>query len=356
MRSISSIIIATLLQLSSILCVQEAEAAATPKNDCRGHKDSDGNYRNRETSLSPGGGSQWGPCGEGGIWGDGPLGDRPESSPLLFPDRSGFNAGGTPKRKADGPSVYTPPLRYSANAKYASIKHGQVMEPDTFAPGAPTAYYASATRFVYPGSWGYGFYPIYPYPSWAYGNGSWDGATFYQHNANRGVKQYKSELRNITAVNSTGLLLIGEQDIFNNKADAGFVDFNNGTILIAPCGQPFNIKSQNTTSNCSLIVLDIKKGAVVRGKAEAFVESEITFFRLRLGNDTAIIRTITISNSRKSLRAGVITGIVFGCIGFVALVWLCVYWWKKSATATGALDSQKQGGHTGAFTKSNTVS
>ncbi|KAJ2127898.1 hypothetical protein IW136_006255, partial [Coemansia sp. RSA 678] len=264
------------------------------------------------TSISGGGGSS----GKG----SGTLGDRPPSYDSLYPSRPNFNAGGRPSGSGTSGSSYTPPPPYAASASYATASRGQTVAPFTFNSKSPSVYYASTSRSSYPGAWGYGFYPIYPYPWWAYGAGAYVGASYITGSTNHGVNSYTSELRNTTVVNATNIPLIGDQNIFNTASNITFVDFNNGSIQIAPCGNSSSSALQVPQADCDFIVLDLRNGSVVQGHAKASVHDEITFFELTLGNRTSVLRTQTISSTKKKPRGGVIAGIVLGVVGFVVLV------------------------------------
>ncbi|KAJ2304476.1 hypothetical protein IWW54_005390 [Coemansia sp. RSA 2705] len=272
--------------------------------------------------------------------GVGTYGDRPPSSLNLFPDRKGFKAGGKGRGTGDSAQKYQPPPKYTANARYAAVKHGQTVQPYSFKSKSPVVYYASSTRKQFPGAWGFGFYRIYPYPWWAYGSGTWyyapnqsqPGASFYTDTITQGLNTYVTSLRNITVVDATNVPLIGDQSIFG-KTTAGFTDFNNGTIQIAPCGNQSSSALQVLASDCQPIVLDIKLGSVVIGQATALVRDDITFFELAMGNQTATLRTMAISSTTKSRRGGIIAGIVVGAVSFVVLcgvgIATYVYWKQK---------------------------
>ncbi|KAJ1881035.1 hypothetical protein LPJ66_011397, partial [Kickxella alabastrina] len=262
---------------------------------------------NTGTSTSTKGGG--GTTGKG----TGSLGDKPPSYASLYPDRSGTSISARPIGTGDSSRAYNPPPAYSANANYMSINRGQTLPPYSFSSSSPAVYYASTSRSVYPGAWGYGFYPIYPYPYWAYGSGSWTGGSYYTSHYNHGLNRYSSELRNTTVLNGTNIPLIGDQDIFNtDNKNITFTDFNNGTIEIQPCGNWSSSDLQVKDSDCGFIVLDLRNGAVVQGNARAEVRDEITFFQLSLGNKTSTLRTQTISSTKKSVKAGPVAGIVVG--------------------------------------------
>ncbi|KAJ2487715.1 hypothetical protein EV174_000386 [Coemansia sp. RSA 2320] len=240
-------------------------------------------------------------------------GDRPPSYASLYPDRSGVNAGGRGTGAGDSSRPYGPPPAYTANAQYSSVNYGQRVPTNTFASNAPIVYYASPSRTVYPGAWGYGYYPIFPYPWWAYGGGMWVGASYHSSSYNNGLTSYNTEFRNITVVNATNIPLIDNFNLFNTTSNITLTDFNNGTIQISPCGNSTSDKLQVPTTDCDFIVLNLRNGTVVAGNARSSVQSEITFFNLTLGNTTATLRTQTISNTATSSRGGVIAGIVIGC-------------------------------------------
>ncbi|KAJ1723854.1 hypothetical protein LPJ61_005793, partial [Coemansia biformis] len=126
--------------------------------------------------------------------------------------------------------------------------------------------------------------------------------------------------RNITVVNATNYPLIGDADLFNNTHNVTFVDFNNGSIQIGPCGNASSSTLNVPDTDCDFIVLNIKDGKVVRGNAESRVVGEITFFDLHLGTNTITLRTQTISSTKKSAKGGIVAGIVLGVVGFVAIV------------------------------------
>ncbi|KAJ2808646.1 hypothetical protein H4R20_000739 [Coemansia guatemalensis] len=297
---------------------------------------------NKGTSAGIGGGG-----GSGGK-GNGNYRDSPPSYAELFPDRSGFYAGGRPTGTGDSWNRYGQPPAYTANAYYTRVNHGQTVLPNTFSKHPPAAYYASSSRNTYPGAWGYGYYPIYPYPYWAYGSGGWSNATYTTNNYHHSIYNYKSEYRNITVVNQTNTPLHDDYDIFAHNHTSRFTDFNNGSIEIAPCGLSSSATLQVSRSDCDIIVLDIRKGKVVRGNAVAKVEDEITFFDLKLGNRTATLRTQTISSTKKKAKGGVVAGIVLGCVGFVVLVgvgiWLLLRFRRKRRESDKAeeTDAEKE--------------
>ncbi|KAJ2663236.1 hypothetical protein IW148_002569 [Coemansia sp. RSA 1199] len=268
---------------------------------------------NTGTSTSSSGGG--GTSGKG----SGTLGDRPPSYASLYPSRPNFNAGGRPSGSGNSAHSYTPPPAYAASASYATASRGQTVAPYTFNSKSPSVYYASTSRSSYPGAWGYGFYPIYPYPWWAYGAGAYVGASYITGSTNHGVNSYKSELRNMTVVNATNIPLIGDQNIFNTTSNITFVDFNNGSVQIAPCGNSSSSALQVAQGDCDFIVLNLRNGTVVKGHASASVHDEITFFELKLGNRTSVLRMQTISSTKKKPRGGIIAGIVLGVVGFVVL-------------------------------------
>ncbi|KAJ2903045.1 hypothetical protein GGI21_004479 [Coemansia aciculifera] len=265
------------------------------------------------------------------------MGDRPPSYSSLYPDRSGVNAGGKGTGSGDSTRPYGPPPAYTANAQYSSVNWGQTVRPITFASGAPTVYYASPSRATYTGAWGYGFYPIFPYPWWAYGGGMWVGASYYGDRYNSGVNYYTTEFRNITVVNSTNtdmsnstsIPFIGDIDLFDNNNNVTLTDFNNGLLEIGPCGNSTSDKLNVTANDCDSIKLDIQNGTVVSGNASAYVLNDVTFFNLTLGNRTAVLRTQTISSTEEKTRGGVVAGIVLGCVGFVVLVCVAIWWCRR---------------------------
>ncbi|KAJ2311469.1 hypothetical protein IWW52_005126 [Coemansia sp. RSA 2704] len=273
------------------------------------------------SSKGPNSGISTGSKGGGGSSGkgSGSYGDRPPSYASLFPNRSGFNAGGRATGTGDSTHAYGPPPAYTANAHYTTVNRGQTVAPYTFNSKSPAVYYASTSRSQYPGAWGYGYYPIYPYPWWAYGAGYWAGSTYHTNSTTHGVNKYSSELRNTTVVNATNIPLIGDQDIFNNTNNITFTDFNNGSIRIAPCGNKSSSALQVSASDCDIVVLDIRFGRVLSGHASVTVQNETTFFQLSLGNRTTTLRTQTISSTKKKGRGGIIAGIVLGVVGFVVL-------------------------------------
>ncbi|KAJ1752114.1 hypothetical protein LPJ79_001523 [Coemansia sp. RSA 1821] len=305
-----------------------------------GHGGGGGGRPGGSSGGKPGGssskpGTNVGSSGGGGSSGkgSGSYGDRPPSYASLFPNRNGFNAGGKPSGSGDSSHSYTPPPAYSAGASYASANRGQTVPPYSFKSNSPAIYYASTSRSVYPGAWGYGYYPIYPYPWWAYGAGYWVGSTYHTNSTNKGVKKYSSEYRNITVVDATSTPLIGDYDLFNTTNNITFTDFNNGSIRIAPCGNKSSSQLNVPASDCDFIVLDIRKGLVQSGHAKSNVKNDITFFQLTLGSRTSTLRTLTISSTKKKDRGGVIAGIVLGVVGFVVLVglgtWLLKRWRRK---------------------------
>ncbi|KAJ1958233.1 hypothetical protein EC988_000416 [Linderina pennispora] len=307
---------------------------------------------------SKGGGSSSGSKGSGGSSssskgiaggggssgkGSGAYGDKPPSYASLYPNAPpGYSAGGRGIGAGDASRPYTPPPSYAASANYASVNRGQTVQPQSIKGGAPSVYYAAASRSSYPGAWGYGYYPIYPYPWWAYGAGGFIGASYVSHSYNHGVHSYKSEFRNMTVVNATNTPLVGDQDIFNNGHNITFVDFNNGTISIAPCGNSSSTSLNVSSSDCDVILLDLRNGTALRGNAKTSVEKDITFFTLNLGSKSTVLRTQTISSTQKKSRGGVIAGIVIGSIAGFALI-VGLVWWavrrnkkKKAAAAVAA--------------------
>ncbi|KAJ1878165.1 hypothetical protein H4R99_005540 [Coemansia sp. RSA 1722] len=277
----------------------------------------------KNTGLKAGGSGGGGSTGKG----SGTLGDRPPSYASLFPSRAGFNAGGRPVGTYDASRSYTPPPAYSASASYVSVSRGQTLPAYTLKSNSPAVYYASTTRSTYGGAWGYGFYPIYPYPFWAYGAGYWAGSTYYPNTFHHSIYNYHNQLRNITVLNGTNIPLVGDQDIFSTGGkNITLTDFNNGTIQIAPCGNSTSADLGVGDSDCGFIVLNIKDGSVVRGSAKTEIHDEITFFQLSLGNRTSTLRTQTISSTKKKPQAGPVVGIVLGSVAFVAIV-IGLLWW-----------------------------
>ncbi|KAJ2712061.1 hypothetical protein H4R19_002950, partial [Coemansia spiralis] len=274
------------------------------------------------SSKGPDSGTSTGVNGGGGSGGkgSGSYGDRPPSYASLFPNRAGFNAGGTPVGAGDSAHRYTPPPSYYAGASYAGANRGQTVPPTSFSSKAPAIYYAAPGRDRYPGAWGYGFYPLYPYPFWAYGAGSWTGATYYTTTQNHPTYTTSSEFRNVTVVDATNYPLVGDANLFNNTYNSTFVDYNNGSVQIGPCGSASSAALNVPSSDCDFIVLNIKDGRVVRGNAAARIVDDITFFDLRLGANTTTLRTVTISSTHRKTKGGVVAGIVLGVLGFVALV------------------------------------
>ncbi|PIA13014.1 hypothetical protein COEREDRAFT_99830 [Coemansia reversa NRRL 1564] len=274
---------------------------------------------------SKGTGASIGGGGGSGGKGSGNYRDSPPSYASLFPDRSGTNAGGRPTGTGDSWNRYGPPPAYTANAHYTAINHGQTVHPITFASKPPATYYAASSRNTYPGAWGYGYYPIYPYPYWAYGGGGWSNATYTTNNYHHSIYNYKSEFRNITMVDRTNTPFYGDYDLFSNNHTVKFTDFNNGTIQIAPCGLSSSTTLHVSKNDCDKIVLNIRKGTVVSGNAVTRVKNEITFFDLKLASRSATLRTQTISSTKKKAKGGAVAGIVLGCIGFVALVGIGIW-------------------------------
>ncbi|KAJ1824661.1 hypothetical protein LPJ60_000583 [Coemansia sp. RSA 2675] len=275
----------------------------------------------KKPSIAGGGGS--------GGKGSGSMGDRPPSYASLYPDSKGVNAGGKGTGSGDSSRPYGPPPAYTAHAQYSTVNRGQTVQTHTFASKSPTVYYASPMRSTYPGAWGYGFYPIFPYPWWAYGGGMWIGSTYHGNSYNHGLNSYKPQFRNITVVNATNIPFIGDIDLFDNKSNVTLTDFNNGTIRVAPCGNSTSEGLKVDAKDCDFIVLDLHLGSVVAGNARSEVRNEVTFFNLTLGSRTAVLRTQTISSTEKSSRGGIIAGIVLGCIGFIALVTGAIWWFMR---------------------------
>ncbi|KAJ2752975.1 hypothetical protein IWQ56_006666, partial [Coemansia nantahalensis] len=286
-----------------------------------GHGGSGGHGSSGGGGKGSGSGTSTGIRGGGGSGskGSGSFGDRPPSYASLYPSRSGFDAGGKPVGGGDGAHRYSPPPSYYAGANYASANRGQTVSPNSFSSNAPAIYYAATHRDRYPGAWGYGFYPLYPYPFWAYGAGVWYGATYHTPTVYRPTYTLQSEFRNITVVDATSHPLIGDANLFNNTYNSTFTDYNNGSIQIGPCGNASSETLGVAGSDCDFIVLDIKGGLVLRGNAVARVVNETTFFDLRLGANTTALRTMTITSTLKKTRGGIVAGIVLGVIGFVAL-------------------------------------
>ncbi|KAJ1665143.1 hypothetical protein IW140_003582 [Coemansia sp. RSA 1813] len=267
--------------------------------------------------------------------GSGSYGDRPPSYASLFPSRSGYNAGGRGVGAGDASHPYGPPPAYSASANYASVSRGQTVPAYSFKSNPPTTYYASPYRSTYPGAWGYGYYPIYPYPWWAYGAGAFVGASYVASPYHHGIYTYKSEFRNVTVANATNVPTFDNMDLFRTGNNITYVDFNNGTVKVGPCGNSTSAKLNVSASDCAPVYLDVKGGRVVSGNARSFVDDEITFFNVTLGSNTATLRTMAISSTKKSARGGIVAGIVVGCVAFVVLVgvaiWLIVRWRKRNS-------------------------
>ncbi|KAJ2783613.1 Epsin-3, clathrin recruitment and traffic between the Golgi and endosome [Coemansia javaensis] len=260
-------------------------------------------------------------AGGGGSGGDGAgtYKDRPPGKAVLFPDRSGFKAGGKPTGAGTGGPLFTPLPQYAAGATFAPAAQGQTVLPDTLKNNPPAVYYASLTRKQYPGAWGYGYYPIFPYPWWAYAPGSFSAATYFGAVYYKTISRFNPEYRNITMVNATNTPLIADVDLFGNKHNVSFADFNNGTIRIAPCGSSASSTTDLAAApaDCDPIVLDIKNGAVLAGNAVASVAGQITFFDLRLGAASAQLRTLTISSTGWRYRAGFIVGVTLAVPGLL---------------------------------------
>ncbi|KAJ2552316.1 hypothetical protein EV175_003363 [Coemansia sp. RSA 1933] len=257
--------------------------------------------------------------------GSGSYGDRPPSYASLFPSRSGFNAGGRGVGTGDSAHTYAPPPAYSASATYASVSRGQTVPVYTMRSNSPTAYYASPYRTTYTGAWGYGYYPIFPYPYWAYGAGAYMGATYAGSSYHHGIYNYATEFRNITVANATDMPMLDNTALFTSGANVSYVDFNNGTVMVGPCGNSTATSLNVSDTDCLSIYLDIKGGRVVSGNALSFVDDEITFFNLTRGSSTATLRTLTISSTRKTPRGGIVAGIVVGCVAFVVLVGVAIW-------------------------------
>ncbi|KAJ2523273.1 hypothetical protein H4217_000206 [Coemansia sp. RSA 1939] len=271
--------------------------------------------------------------------GSGSYGDRPPSYASLFPARSGYNAGGRGIGNGDASHPYAPPPAYSAQANYGTINRGQTVPTYTIgSKNPPSAYYASPYRTTYPGAWGYGFYPIFPYPWWAYGAGGYVGASYVGDSYHHGIYTYTSEFRNVTVANATSIPVFDNMDLFGSGVNVTYVDFNNGTVRLGPCGNATSSAFANVSAaDCTPVFLDIKRGRVVSGNARSYVDDEITFFSLTLGSNSTVLRTMTISSTRKSARGGIVAGIVIGCVAFVVLVglaaWLVVRWRRKKNAA-----------------------
>ncbi|KAJ2246089.1 hypothetical protein GGI13_005581 [Coemansia sp. RSA 455] len=243
----------------------------------------------------------------------------------LSGDGGGVNAGGKGSGPGDSSQSYRPPPEYTSNTQYNAVDWGQTVQTHTFGSNAPTLFYSSLLQSTYLDVWRYGFYPIFPYPWWAYGAGTMVRSTYYGNSYNHGVYTYQSKFLNITVVNATGITFIGDIDLFDNNNNVKFADFNNGTIGIAPCGSSTSDELSVDAKDCDFIMLDLSLGSVVAGNARAQVLNEVTFFNLTLGSRSALLRTQTISSTTRLERDGVIAGIIIGCIGFVALV--CVAIW-----------------------------
>ncbi|KAJ1816439.1 hypothetical protein LPJ56_004296, partial [Coemansia sp. RSA 2599] len=229
--------------------------------------------------------------------GNGKWGDRPPLTTKLFPDRLGFKSKVEIVGNGDSSKPYTPLHRYVANAQFPTAKRYQTVLPHTFSKHSPAVYYASATRDEYPGAWGHGFYMLYPYPRWAYGEGQQMGPTFYCNVTETNYSEYRSQLRNMTIIDDSNIPLLGDYDIFYTGKSVGFKDYNNGTIGIKPCGRFSSSEFGVSNDDCRPIVLDLINGSVVSGNAETKVKYETTFFLLKLGQRTTVLRTVTILSS-----------------------------------------------------------
>ncbi|KAJ2064428.1 hypothetical protein IW146_006933 [Coemansia sp. RSA 922] len=250
--------------------------------------------------------------------------DSRNSKSSLSGDGGGVNAGGKGSGSGDSSRPYRPPP-YIANVQYNAVDWGQTVQTHTIGSKAPTAFYSSRLQSTYLDVWRYGFYPIFPYPWWAYGAGTMVRSTYYGNSYNHGVYTYQSKFLNITVVNATSIPFIGDIDLFDNNNNVVLTEFNNGTIRIAPCGSSTSDELSVDAKYCDYIMLDLSRGSVVAGNAHAQVLNEVTFFILTLGSRRALLRTQTISSTTRLERDDVITGIILGCIGFVALV--CVAIW-----------------------------
>ncbi|KAI8323416.1 hypothetical protein GQ54DRAFT_296743 [Martensiomyces pterosporus] len=263
-------------------------------------------------------------------------------------------------------SFYAP-----GKGQFAAIPYGQTVNPHTFPKNTITSAYPESYHNGAPGDWSKGYYPLYIYPSWAYGPGSWSGAVFEQKAISKGLKSYTSQLRNITflAPNTSNGKPAGSKVVYNrpllsgqkiftsagglqgssatgaiegfnapgNEGSIDYTDFNNGTVQIIPCGVLTSSQLGISAKDCSPIILDIRNGKVISGRAEVNnFNLEATTFTLYRGNVSARVRTQTISRTSESTRKGVIAGIVVGAIAFVAIVGGVVFCFikrKRSAAA-----------------------
>ncbi|KAJ2157776.1 hypothetical protein GGF46_004264 [Coemansia sp. RSA 552] len=271
--------------------------------------------RPEDVSASYGGGGSSGNQVE--YW----YGDDPDSDDELFGNSPGYNAGGKPQGTGDSSRPFTPRPEYAGEANYITLNYGQTLPPATLKRRLPDVYYGSLTRKEYPGAWSYGFYQIYPYPWWAYGKGHWLGATYKGDMEEWSIYKRISEFRNITVDNRTSIPLIGNHDIFDSEHEVTFVDFNNGTVAIAPCGNTSPQKLDVSKEDCGEIRIDMVQGTVLEGNAQASIHDGITFFELRLGDRTAVLRTLTMMSVQKKIKGGPLAGIIVGSIaGFLLIV------------------------------------
>ncbi|KAJ1813338.1 hypothetical protein LPJ56_003465 [Coemansia sp. RSA 2599] len=257
----------------------------------------------KHTGIKGGGGD--------GTSGNGKWGDKPPLTPELFPDRSGLEIKAEIVGDGDSSKPYKPLLKHTANAQFPVAKRYQTVLSHTFSKYSPAVYYASATRDEYPGAWGHGFYLVYPYPGWAYGEGRQLGPTFYCNATYTDFSKYKGHLRNMTVVDGSNVPLLGDYDIFGNGRSVSFKDYNNGTVEIKPCGRFSSSEFGVSNDDCRPVVLDLVYGSVVDGNAAAKVQNEFTLFKLKLGQKEAVLRIVTISSTESRLSEGGVTFLIF---------------------------------------------
>ncbi|KAJ1911734.1 hypothetical protein H4219_005844 [Mycoemilia scoparia] len=251
-------------------------------------------------------------------------------------------AFGKTNKASSLPPPYTPPPSYYGGAKYASVNQGQHIRGYSIPSqgAAPSVYYRPelGSRWV-PAV----YYPVYPYPYWAYGHGDQYQGVYIQNEYKHGFKKCFSELRNITMVAPTngdgaagngsniGAPLYNNTDLFRNGKNVTVVSHNNGTVFIDPCGNNGGATMLIGGDFCKdIIQLDLVKGVVVRGNAKVVIQNNKQIgpgavFELKYGNSTTTLRTETIANTKCKINGGLVTGVVAGCIFGALLVGLSVW-------------------------------
>ncbi|KAJ1913813.1 hypothetical protein H4219_005048 [Mycoemilia scoparia] len=286
------------------------------------------------------------------------------STPLRGFSSSSTTLFGTPKDKALKSSPirpYTPPPSYYGGAKYAQVKPGQFVQGYSITknPSAPSVFYRPelGSRWI-----PVVYYPIYPYPYWAYGQGEQFEGVYIQDEYPFVLKKCYSELRNITmvAIPQTAdggdeksragspriIPLYNNTDLFGNGKNVTVSSYNNGTVFIDPCGSTATAMNDKEKGCGALFELDLVKGVAKQGNVTISAEKEGenpqtgVEFVLIYGRDKVTLRTETIANTQCRTNGPFITyivvfsvlGVIIIC-GGVLLTWYCCVKKKKKSWA-----------------------